>query len=121
MSDYFATKYDSARGEALHQLASDWMMQWDGDIESPVRSWCALDVDTDDVTFPFIQVGQGVRDMLFTYGVQLRSLVGHWLLSDNEQGFCYVEGFDTADERDARVAELEQAYGEWADSDGELL
>lgn len=47
------------------------------------------------------------------------SLVGHFLISEDSQGFVTVEEFDSELERDARYNELSGQYGDWLGPDGE--
>jgi hypothetical protein len=42
-----------------------------------------------------------------------RALVGHWLITNDEQGFVHLESFDTEKALKARFDELDAEYSKW--------
>jgi len=140
---YMPTKYDSPQDEFLHDLAAIWSVDSDGSVDSPTGWWMVLDVDTDDL----LELRRDAQEAALRYGDTwlttsvatldhyapliaesptefsdyYRQVTGHFLLSGNDQGFCYVERFPLTpagkQERDDKVAALEEAYGEWLSAD----
>jgi len=134
---YMPTKYDSPQDEFLHDLSAIWSVHSDGEVDSPTGWWMVLDVDTDDL----LELRRDAQEAALRYGDTwlttsvatldhyapliaesptefsdyYRQVTGHFLLSGNDQGFCYVERFENVEQRDAKVAELDEAYGQWLD------
>lgn len=110
---YFPTKYDSARDEIIGQTAFE-SDDSTGDVESPV-GYIALvsllgrieDLGGDDYAI----------ELATTYGVEPAEWFGHHIVTTTDQGFVYVESFDSEslarEEYDCRAAR----YAEWADEE----
>jgi hypothetical protein len=43
----------------------------------------------------------------------IRAVVGHWLITENDQGAVFIESFDTEEALKARFDELDAEYSEW--------
>ena len=113
-------KYDSFRDSALHFLCeSDWSEDSFGDVNDyGVYIWKIsneeLEVATDNGEFnSLIEQWQNYGDA-DTNSDDFRSqLVGHFIVSENAQGFVNVQKFETHDGMEARYADFYIHYVEW--------
>lgn len=124
MSDYFATKYDSAACEVIAILASvgeGYGSAESGDVESPAGFFAAVTLDSycdldfaDHTNYP---LGDDAGETARKYGVTAEDVTGHHLVITNDQGFVSVLTYDTREERDAAYAAQDAVYAAWLDTD----
>jgi hypothetical protein len=121
MSEYRATKYDSARDEVIALLSDElegYGMRDDtsGDVDAPT-GWFALVTIPDDVELSMPTPGDWVAELADTYDVMPAEVAGLHIVTHNSQGFVSVETFETEQEArdtfDCRAAR----YAEWDDED----
>lgn len=120
MTEYHATKYDSARDEVIALLADEaegYGMRDDtsGDAEAPTGFFALVMIpaDVDLAT----DEDDHATDVARLYGVTPAEVVGSHVVTHNSQGFVSVESFDS--EAAAREAFdcLAGRYAEWSDED----
>lgn len=115
-------KYDSFRDSALHFLCNaDWGNESDGNANAYGVYFTRISLDWNDVwpentEFESLieqwdEVTSGAVIINETF---LMTLVGHWLVSEDGQGFVHVRGFDTEEQVKARFDAFAQHYAEWS-------
>ena len=125
MSEYFATKYDSAAHEVIAILADiseGYGKEATGDVESPtgyvqlvhLDDTCDLDVQDTTGAYP---LGDYAGEVARAYGVTADDIKGSWLVTSNSQGFVSCERFDTAEATTDAYRCAEARYDVWADED----
>jgi hypothetical protein len=112
-------KYSSDRDNILHYMAtSDWANDSFGDVEAPTGYVWRMSNDLQDVQLANTELTSLIEDQLEAYdiedGPQFRnSLVGHFLITENDQGAVSVQKFDTESELFALFVELRHEYSKW--------
>jgi hypothetical protein len=124
MSDYFATKYDSARDEVIALLADEtegYGMRDDtsGDVDAPT-GWFALvtiPADVDLASSDDYPVGYDVAELAATYGVTAADVIGSHIVTHDSQGFVSVETFETEEAAREEFNCLAAQFAEWDDEE----
>lgn len=102
------TKFNSARDELLYAMTLDgWANESDGNVEAPTGFFARISNDPQDVP--------SIRDAFpnETKGMANSTMVGHFLMKENSQGFVYVTTYPDSVSliRDFRALEAE--FSEW--------
>jgi len=114
-------KYDSFRDSALHFMCeSEWHSGEFGDQSTyGTYIWrisnTEADVATENGEFnSLLEEWQNVKDADSNSDEFRESLVGHFIVSENDLGFVYVRKFDTEAQRDARYNDFLTHFIEWS-------
>lgn len=127
MSEYFATKYDSAAHEVIAILSDyneGYGKEMTGDVDSPVGfialvildERCDLDF-SDHTNYP---VGDYAGEVARIYGVTAADVMGNHLVTTNTFGAVTVETFATAEEAQAEYDCRAAHYDAWEDVESHL-
>jgi hypothetical protein len=121
---YFATKYDSAAHEVIAVLADyaeGFGSGFGGDVDCPTGYFQRVTLDEscdlDFTDYTNYRSGDYAGELARTYGVTAKDVMGHHIVTTNDQGFVSVTTYDTAEEADAALAALEAAWSEWMGDD----
>lgn len=105
-------KFDSARDETLFYLAMDWMEDSFGDMDYGL--WVtAISVSADDLDNEQLIFQAKSTDL----DMPLTELVGHFIITENSQGFVYATKYEDEESRNAEVDKLREAWEAWASQD----
>jgi hypothetical protein len=104
------SKYDNCLTEALHESCSamvGWADEEGGSCDSPYGyRWLILGHDSIEV-----------KAFDWSGGFDIRTVPGTYLIiTTTDQGFVYLESFDTADEAKAAYDEFDRLYGIWSEA-----
>lgn len=110
---YFATKYDSARDEIVGQFAFE-PDESSGDVEAPTGFFALvlLAGTADELTHE-----DYARELAETYGVEPSEWAGSWIVTSTDQGFVYVEQFETEAAAREQFECLSGRYSFWVDEE----
>lgn len=119
-------KYDSFRDSALHFLCNaGWGNESDGDAPDYGSHFTRISLNWSDVGLnntEFNSLIEQWENHEEAHGMEYHrfraSLVGHWLVSEDNQGFVHVRGFTREDQAKARFDAFAGHYAQWLDSDG---
>ena len=113
-------KYSTARDSILHFLCvSDWANDSTGNSEAPTGYFWKISNDPADVATINAEFQSVIEEWFLespevTDSPALRAeLVGDFIVSTDDQGFVYVESFESAARRDAEYSTRELAYWDW--------
>ena len=116
VSDYFATKYDSAADEVIALLADEMQLgnrdSQTGDVDAPT-GWFALVHIPADVDLH--ESDDEVAKLASEYGVTVSDVAGSHIVTHNSQGFVYVETFESVQAADDEYACRAGRYAEWSE------
>jgi hypothetical protein len=135
MTEYHATKYDSARDEVIALLADEaegYGMRDDssGEADAPTGYFALVTipagvelVQTDLAAAYHVtpQEVDAISDLAVTYGVTPAEVIGSHIVTHNSQGFVSVETFDSEELARAEFDRLAGEYAEWADDGDDSL
>lgn len=125
-TEYHATKYDSPAHEFLHAIADHWTMEWNGNVDAPTGAYVALNFTTDDLWAlrreAELPAGLGLRTILSildhcVHPGAYAELWGWFILSVDDQGFCYAWPYLDELARDDALAAMDEQYEAWLDDD----
>ena len=125
MSKYFATGYDSAADEVIALLSDEsegYGAASTGEVDSPtgrvqlVHLDDTMDLDFADTTGAY-PLGDDVGEAAREYGVTAEDVIGSYIVTYIDQGFVYVERFETRDLATERYEALGDEYSAWLDAD----
>lgn len=118
-------KYSSDRDNILHFLcSSDWANQSFGDVEAPTGYIYRISNEAADVQLSNTEITSLIEDQLQAYDIDdteefRASLVGHFLVAEDSNGFVSVTEYPTEELLLQAYSSLEDIYGQWADQDNE--
>jgi len=117
-------KYSSARDSILHFLCtSEWSNDSFGDVEAPTGYVWKISNDPADVHIPNTEITSVLEEWFIanpevTDSPELRAeLVGHFLVTEDSQGFIGVTEYPTANLLAVAYESLEGIFSEWAGSE----
>lgn len=116
-------KYSTDRDNILHFLCtSDWANDSFGDVSSPTGFVHRISNYPSEVHLTNTETTSLIEDQMGVYSIDdteefRTSLVGHFLVVENEQGSVSVTEFDSLPDLLAEYHRLENEYGEWAQND----
>lgn len=106
-------KYNSVRDELLHLMTSEaWGTDSDGSTDSPY-GWFALCSNQPEELH---EIRQAFEDVHPAFGGDLSSIVGSFVLVEDEQGFVTVRQVETEEEARAAFQALREAYAGWLEA-----
>lgn len=110
-------KFGNHVDEALYEMSLEgWGNESSGDVEAPTGWFARISITAEELD----EVVQAFEERLAEIGLDGNSsLIGHWLLREDDQGFVEAEEFDSEGELQSAYAELDQAYGLWASQNEE--
>lgn len=115
-------KFSTDRDSALHYLStSEWANDTFGNVEAPTGFVSKISNNWEEVKPENTEMTSVLEDWFEQQGdvedtPEFReSLVGHFLITENSQGFVYVSEFETAEDRDRVYNDLETEFNEWDD------
>jgi hypothetical protein len=116
--NYFATKFDSPQTEALYDLGAEWMLDVDGNSDAPMGWWQAITIDSDELRRYVVVMGhEDALRVLVESRAPFDSIVGHWLLRGDSNGFVWTAEYDTAYSRDVAAQSLADEFCAWDDQE----
>lgn len=102
-------KYSTLRDAYLHEMCmGGWANESDGDVAGPVGYFYRISIEAQDV--------HGVAD---AFGSPVRGIVGHFLVTENDQGFVSVWEQETERMLIRQYRAHEKAYSEWLGPDND--
>ena len=113
-------KYHSDRDNILHFLCtSGWANTSTGDVEAPTGYFYQISNTPADVQLANTEITSVIEDQLAAYDIEdteefRSSLVGHYLIVENSQGFVGVTQYGDVDSLLRDYHTLAVAYDEWA-------
>lgn len=116
-------KYSTDRDSALHFLcASEWSNASFGDVESPTGFIHRISNKLEEVHKPNTEITSVLEDWFTSEEVEdttefRKSLVGHFLLVEDNQGFVSVHEYPTEALLIQAFESLEEIYSEWDSQD----
>lgn len=120
-----SSKYHSFRDSALHFLCNaGWGMESDGNspeygvyFSRISNTWEDVKPTNTEFVSLIEQWGEAEEDPALLTTDFYRSLVGHFLVSEDSQGFVHVRDFPTEDALIARFRAFQEHYASWAGDD----
>jgi hypothetical protein len=113
-------KFSSARDSILEYLCNNgWANESFGDVEAPTGYVYRISNTLEEVHIPNTEVTSLLGDWFeenpeVTDSPELRAeLVGHFLVTENSQGFVNVTAFETEKDLLSVFQSLEDEYNEW--------
>lgn len=116
-------KYSSDRDCILHFMCtSDWSNDSFGDVEAPTGYVWRISNNWEDVHIPNTEVTSLIEDELKTYDIAdcasfRASLVGHFLITEDSNGFVHVLECPSQTSLVAEFNYLRNSYDAWADTE----
>ncbi len=105
-------KFSSDRDELLYVMTLEgWANESSGHVESPTGFFARISNEPRDI--------ESIRDAFPEESgrVSDKEIVGHFLCVENEQGFWYVESFESEAELIRAYRTLDDIYSEWGSED----
>jgi hypothetical protein len=90
-------------------ITDGWANESSGDVESPTGHFARISNAPNEVS----EVLDAFEDVIETYG-QPDTIVGHYLVVTNDQGFITIYRFKNESELIRNYRDLEAQYGEWS-------
>jgi len=105
--------HDSPRDQLLHAMArQDWANESNGNVEAPTGWFCRISNSPEELPEVFGAFPEQITEFA---KFDLRELVGHFLLVENDQGQIFVTEYDSEDEVKAEFDYLSDVYTMWSD------
>jgi len=102
------SKFDSARDELFYVMTLEgWANESSGSVECPTGFFARISnsqAEIAEIRQAFTEESRAVSD---------NEIIGHFLCTENDQGFWYVEEFDTESELLAAYNRLDATYSDW--------
>ena len=116
-------KYGTDRDNILHFMAiSDWAMGSFGDVEAPTGYVWKMSNNVADVQVSNTEITSVIEDQIELYSIEdgpafRASLVGHFLIAEDSNGFVCVTEYPSAALLQQAYDSLEEIFSEWAGQD----
>lgn len=112
---YFATKFDSARDEYLYDMCvGEWANDSDGDSEAPTGYFWQISNSPEELS-EIVDAFGNLETRLGFIANEL--IVGYFIVQTNDQGFVYVEEFETQETLNDAYNSLTDEFSIWLEQD----
>ncbi|AEQ21007.1 conserved hypothetical protein [Rhodococcus phage E3] len=105
------SKFDSARDEVLHALTTNGWGVDGGDVEAPSNWFASVTISEDDVA----NLDSVDRELVESLDVDPQTLVGYFFVQETDQGFVYVQKFETPEELSTLYQAKSADYLDWVE------
>jgi hypothetical protein len=118
-------KYGTDRDNILHYMAtSDWAMGSFGDVEAPTGYVWKMSNNPADVQVSNTELTSLIEDQIELYSIEdgpefRASLVGHFLIAEDSNGFVSVAEYASAELLQQAYDSLEAIFSEWDNQEDE--
>lgn len=119
-------KFDSDRDSALHYLCTvEWSNDSTGDVEAPTGYVWRISLSPSELSYERDEIGSVLEEWFQSESVEdtaefRRSLVGHFLVVEDSQGFVTVQEFNLGFMLQARFEQLQAHYEAWLDANEDV-
>lgn len=105
-----AGKFSSARDEMLWTMTFEgWANESGGTVESPVGYFARVSNSAEEIR----EIQDAFSDSLPEDFTDWNSIIGHFLLREDSNGFVYVDKYPTEAALIERYRQLESNFAEW--------
>lgn len=102
------SKFDSKRDELFYVMTLEgWANASSGNVECPTGFFARISNSAQEIE----EIRQAFTEE--TRAVSDDEIIGHYLCTENDLGFWYVEEFPTESALISRYEQLERIYSEW--------
>lgn len=118
MAEWFSGKFDSPRDAVLHAMATQgWCNESSGEVDSPTHWFARVSNERAEL----VEIEQAFSDDVYLVGVEFDwdAIIGHYLVTEDSQGFAYVTQYDNEADLIAAFRALDATYSEWIGDDND--